>query len=153
MRGKWKTSVIFKGWENLKAESPWLQVVPMVSVGGSQPLSDDGARAFVTGRSIREGMLDGSHIVGIRCDHRDDRQVSSAFQQVSRDGGPIDILVHNVWGGYEEMIENGVFIWTKPFWEQPIWRWDAMFAAGVRAHYVACQLATPSMVARKRGLI
>src|SRR5260370_40337563 len=51
------------------------------------------------------------------------------------------------------MIENGVFTWSKPFWEQPIWRWDAMFAAGVRAHYFASQLAARSMVACRRGLI
>jgi hypothetical protein len=47
----------------------------------------------------------------------------------------------NVWGGYEHMIEDGVFTWTRPFWEQPLWRWDAMFSAGVRAHYQAGQFA------------
>jgi NAD(P)-dependent dehydrogenase (short-subunit alcohol dehydrogenase family) len=41
----------------------------------------------------------------------------------------------------------------KPFWQQPLWRWDAMFVAGVRAHYHASQLAAPGMVARRRGLI
>jgi dehydrogenase/reductase SDR family protein 1 len=51
------------------------------------------------------------------------------------------------------MIDNGAFTWTKPFWEQPIWRWDAMFSAGVRAHYRASQLAAPSMIAKGRGLI
>ena len=51
------------------------------------------------------------------------------------------------------MIENGEFTWPKPFWEQPLWRWDAMFSAGVRAHYHASQLAAPSMIARRRGLI
>ena len=65
----------------------------------------------------------------------------------------IDILVNNVWGGYEQMIEDGVFTWSKPFWEQPLWRWDAMFHAGVRAHYYASQLAARSMVAYRRGLI
>ena len=64
-----------------------------------------------------------------------------------------DILVNNVWGGYEQMMEGGVFTWSKAFWEQPIWRWDAMFAAGVRAHYFASQLAAPSMVANQSGLI
>jgi dehydrogenase/reductase SDR family protein 1 len=61
--------------------------------------------------------------------------------------------VNNVWGGYERMIEDGAFTWGKPFWEQPLWRWDAMFSAGVRAHYYASQLAAPTMVARGRGLI
>src|SRR3954452_23747894 len=51
------------------------------------------------------------------------------------------------------MIEDGAFTWAKPFWEQPLWRWDAMFSAGVRAHYHASQLAARSMVAGGRGLI
>src|SRR5205085_4316509 len=67
--------------------------------------------------------------------------------------GCIDILVNNVWSGYERMIDQGAFTWTKPFWEQPLWRWDAMFSAGVRAHYQASQLAAPSMIAKGRGLI
>jgi dehydrogenase/reductase SDR family protein 1 len=58
-----------------------------------------------------------------------------------------------VWGGYEAMIEHGEFTWPKPFWEQPLWRWDAMFSAGVRAHYQASQLAARRMVAQRRGLI
>ena len=37
------------------------------------------------------------------------------------------------------MIEDGDFTWGKPFWEQPLWRWDEMFGAGVRAHYQASQ--------------
>ena len=51
------------------------------------------------------------------------------------------------------MVEDGAFTWGKPFWEQPLWRWDAMFSAGVRAHYYASQLAAPAMVASRRGLI
>ena len=42
------------------------------------------------------------------------------------------------------MVDNGEFTWMKPFWEQPLWRWDAMFGAGVRAHYQASQLAAPA---------
>jgi NAD(P)-dependent dehydrogenase (short-subunit alcohol dehydrogenase family) len=124
-----------------------------VGRGIASELACRGARVFVTGRSIREGALDGLHITGIRCDHREDQQVAAAFERVATEGGAIDILVNNVWGGYEQMIENGVFTWSKPFWEQPIWRWDAMFAAGVRAHYFASQLAARSMVACRRGLI
>jgi NAD(P)-dependent dehydrogenase (short-subunit alcohol dehydrogenase family) len=51
------------------------------------------------------------------------------------------------------MMEAGQFTWSKPFWTQPLWRWDAMFAAGVRAHYRASQLVAPSMIANTRGLI
>jgi dehydrogenase/reductase SDR family protein 1 len=51
------------------------------------------------------------------------------------------------------MVEDGQFTWGRPSWEQPLWRWDAMFAAGVRAHYSATRLAAPAMVEQRSGLI
>jgi dehydrogenase/reductase SDR family member 1 len=124
-----------------------------VGRGIASALAQAGARVFVTGRSVHEGVSDDSPITGIRCDHRVDEQVAAAFARVAQKAGRIDILVNNVWGGYERMIEEGTFTWGKPFWEQPIWRWDAMFGAGVRAHYYASQLAARFMVASGHGLI
>ena len=124
-----------------------------VGRGIASVLGQAGARVFVTGRSIREEVSEGSSITGIRCDHRVDEQVAAVFERVTQEAGRIDVLVNNVWGGYERMIEDGAFTWSKPFWEQPLWRWDAMFSAGVRAHYYASQLAARSMVASGRGLI
>jgi dehydrogenase/reductase SDR family protein 1 len=124
-----------------------------VGRGIGRELARHGARVFVTGRSAPDhGYLDNG-ITGIRCDHRQDSQVETAFKLVVREANTIDILVNNVWGGYERMVEDGEFTWPKPFWEQPLWRWDAMFSAGVRAHYHASQLAAPPMIARRRGLI
>jgi len=123
-----------------------------VGKGIACELSRNGAKVFVTGRSEADlQRVEGA--VGICCDHRVDAQVAAAFEQVAKEGGAIDALVNNVWGGYERMVDNGEFTWPKPFWEQPLWRWDAMFAAGVRAHYYASQLAAPGMIARQRGLI
>jgi len=51
------------------------------------------------------------------------------------------------------MVENGEFTWVQPFWKQPLWRWDAMFAAGVRAYYVASARAARTMVEQDSGLI
>jgi dehydrogenase/reductase SDR family protein 1 len=124
-----------------------------VGRGIARELAHHGARVFVTGRSVRDGAPIDEHITGIRCDHRLDAEVTAAFEHIARETRGIDILVNNVWGGYEGMVENGAFTWTKPFWEQPLWRWDAMFSAGVRAHYQASQLAAPAMVANRRGLI
>lgn len=87
------------------------------------------------------------------CDHRDDSQVQAIFNRIAEREDRLDILVNNVWGGYENIMENGEFTWTRPFWQQPLWRWDAMFAAGVRAHYVASCFAAPLMIARHSGLI
>lgn len=107
----------------------------------------------MTGRSVVEDMPVDNLVTGIRCDHRLDVEVTAAFERIARETPGIDVLVNNVWGGYERMVEDGAFTWGKPFWEQPLWRWDAMFGAGVRAHYHASQLAARSMVARRRGLI
>ena len=124
-----------------------------VGRGIATVLAEHGARVFVTGRSEPDSQAAPAGVTSIRCDHRDDDQVTAAFARVAGDTAGIDILVNNVWGGYEQMMEDGEFTWMKPFWEQPLWRWDAMFAAGVRAHYHASRLAARSMVARRRGLI
>jgi len=120
--------------------------------GVASELARQGAKAFVTGRTESDLTTIGEGTIGIRCDHTVDSDVEVAFARVTQDGA-LDILVNNVWGGYERMVDNGEFTWMKPFWQQPLWRWDAMFTAGVRAHYQASQLAAPGMVARRRGLI
>jgi dehydrogenase/reductase SDR family member 1 len=124
-----------------------------VGRGIAHELAINGAKVFITGRSAAEGERLDDGVVALRCDHRDDDQVDAAFRHVGREGGSIDILVNNVWGGYDGMMEDGVFTWPRPFWEQPLWRWDAMFAAGVRASYRASQIVAPLMIARGRGLI
>jgi dehydrogenase/reductase SDR family member 1 len=122
-----------------------------VGRGVARELSRSGARVFSTGRSAPGDT--GDRITHIRCDHRVDEQVEAVFQRIAAEAGAIDVLVNNVWGGYERMVEDGAFTWLKPFWEQPLWRWDSMFSAGVRAHYRASQLAAPGMIAKRRGLI
>lgn len=123
-----------------------------VGKGIAAALSEAGAKVYVTGRSVSNGPI-GERITGITCDHTEDADVAAAFEQVLQETGRIDVLVNNVWGGYERMVENGEFTWGRSFWEQPMWRWDSMFSAGVRAHYFASRLAAPGMVARGEGLI
>lgn len=120
--------------------------------GVAGELARRGAKVFVTGRTESDLATIGEGTIGLRCDHTVDIEVERAFARVAQDGA-IDVLVNAVWGGYERMVDNGEFTWMKPFWQQPLWRWDAMFNAGVRAHYRASQLAAAGMVARGRGLI
>src|SRR5690348_3326108 len=117
-----------------------------VGRGVGHELAQLGARVFITGRSAPDHQRLTERITGIRCDHRDEAQVEAAFKLILSETGAVDILVNNIWGGYERMVENGSFTWAKPFWEQPLWRWDEMFNAGVRAHYQASQLAAPAMI-------
>lgn len=123
-----------------------------VGRGVAAALDDAGMRVYATGRTIDRATLpDG--VVRVACDHTEDAAVEHLFARVERESGRLDVLVNNAWGGYERMVENGRFTWALPFWEQPRWRWDAMITAGVRAAFVASQLAARLMVKARRGLI
>jgi NAD(P)-dependent dehydrogenase (short-subunit alcohol dehydrogenase family) len=131
-------------------------------------LGEEGATVYVTGRSVRGALTNealpstsiedtaelvsarGGVGIPVRCDHAVDTDVEALFEQVRHQQGHLDLLVNNVWGGYEDY-ETADF--DAPFWEQPIWRWDRMFNAGVRAHYAASRLAAPIMMAQRHGLI
>ena len=123
-----------------------------VGRGVAVGLADAGAKVFATGRSIKQAELD-TEITTIVCDHTNDEAVAAVFRQIDESVGHLDILVNVAWGGYERMVEGGRFTWGAPFWEQPLWRWDAMLAAGVRAAFVASQHAARRMVPVRRGLI
>ena len=124
-----------------------------VGRGIARELASAGAKVYATGRSEQD-LRDMNGLGTALCfDHRVHAEVDAAFRRVLTEAGHVDLLVNNVWGGYERMVEDGEFTWPKPFWEQPLWRWDAMFGAGVRAHYYASQLVAPSMIAQHHGLI
>ena len=123
-----------------------------VGRGIATGLANAGARVFATGRTIATADLP-PNVTRVVCDHTDDAAVDQLFERVRSDAGALDILVNNAWGGYERMVENGRFTWGAPFWEQPRWRWDAMMTAGVRAAFIASQLAARLMAPAGRGLI
>ena len=120
--------------------------------GVANVLADCGAIVYATGRSIARADLS-SAVVRHACDHRSDDDVAEVFGRIRADAGRLDILVNGAWGGYERMVDDGAFTWPVPFWQQPLWRWDAMMNAGVRAGFVASQHASRLMVPAHRGLI
>jgi dehydrogenase/reductase SDR family protein 1 len=75
-----------------------------VGRGIAAALAQHKAQVFVTGRSLHDGVTIGERLTGIRCDHRLDADVNAAFERVARETHGIDILVNNVWGGYEHMV-------------------------------------------------
>ena len=123
-----------------------------VGRGVAAALDAAGMRVYATGRTVESAALP-EGVVRVACDHTDDDAVGRLFARVERESGRLDVLVNNAWGGYERMVEDGRFTWALPFWEQPAWRWDAMITAGVRAAFVASQLAARLMVPARRGLI
>jgi NAD(P)-dependent dehydrogenase (short-subunit alcohol dehydrogenase family) len=130
-------------------------------------LGEAGATVYVTGRSVRgappgsgrEGTIEetaeavdtrGGSAIPVRCDHTEDADTRSLFERVRREQGRLDLLVNNAWGGYEQRPgQPEVAFFGVPFWEQPLWRWDAMFTAGVRAHLLASRHAAPLLVERR----
>lgn len=89
--------------------------------------------------------------VAVRCNHTNDAEVEALFERIGRDHGRLDLLVNNVWGGYENSECRPLPL--VPFWEQPLHQWDGMFTAGVRAHVVTSRLAVPLMLPQRRGLV
>jgi NAD(P)-dependent dehydrogenase (short-subunit alcohol dehydrogenase family) len=126
-----------------------------VGKGVAEALAEAGAVVYATGRTVSGEAFKGggASVIAARCDHTDDRAVEQFFRRVSEERGRLDVLVNSAWGGYEDMFEGGEFTWPRPFWEQPVRRWDAMLAAGVRAAYVAGQHAARLMVPARSGLI
>ena len=141
-----------------------------VGKGIALGLGEAGAAVYVTGRTTQEGTdiekLGGTIFataeevsalggkgIPVACDHREDTQTEKLFQRIREEHGRLDILVNNAWGGYEQMEHDGEFTWFRPFWEQPFWRWDAMFQGGVRAAFVASAFAARMMVEQQSGLI
>jgi NAD(P)-dependent dehydrogenase (short-subunit alcohol dehydrogenase family) len=127
-----------------------------------------GATVYVTGRSVeggsttdnvpgtidetaREVVNRGGRGVAVRCDHTVDAEVEALFDRIREDHGRLDLVVNNVWGGYED--SDCRPLPRVPFWEQSLRQWDVMFTAGVRAHLTASRLAVPLMLPRHHGLI
>lgn len=138
-----------------------------VGRGIAHELGAVGANVYVTGRS-REGeqttddlpgTIDstarlvseaGGEGIAVECDHTDDEAVAALAERIGKAHGRLDLLVNNVWGGYEAYDAK---VWTLPVWEQPIWRWDRMWESGVRAHYTTSRAVLPLMLEAERPLV
>lgn len=132
-------------------------------------LGADGWTVWITGRSTRERStshlpgtveetaeavdLAGGHGIAVICDHRDDNQVRSVRDRLAAESGGLDLLVNNVWSGYERLNAGACEEWNASFWTQPIGLFDAMFAGGVRAHYVTASLCAPLLIATTDSLM
>ncbi len=137
-----------------------------IGKGIALALGEAGATVYCTGRSDDKGTTEGlpgtvqdtsaavtnrgGQGISVRCDHMEDPEVEALFSRVTQEQGHLDILVNNVWGGYEQQ-DWGHF--AAPFWKQPLRHCSGMFESGVRAHLVASRLAVPLMMSTCGGLI
>src|SRR3989442_12977380 len=77
-----------------------------VGKGIAQTLGESGATVYVTGRTVDQTDFGGA-CLAVSCDHTDDRQVEAVLDRVAAEHGRLDVLVNNVRGGYEGMVEEG----------------------------------------------
>lgn len=135
--------------------------------GIAKGLGELGYTVYVTGRTISPGEAkgwDGSVLPGtvaetaaeitarggkgipVVCDHSDDAQVASLFEQIRREQGRLDMLINNATYIHHQLIEK------KPFWEKEL---DAqkILDVGLRSAYVASWHAAQIMVPQGSGLI
>jgi len=135
--------------------------------GIAKGLGELGYTVYVTGRTISPSEAkgwDGSVLPGtvaetaaeitarggkgipVVCDHSDDAQVASLFEQIKREQGRLDMLINNATYIHHQLIEK------KPFWEKEL---DAqkILDVGLRSAYVASWHAAQIMVPQGSGLI
>lgn len=141
-----------------------------IGKGIAQVLSEAGATVYITGRtlgnessasklagSISQTALEinekGGKCIAVKCDHTDDEQTLYVFELIKEQHGKLDILVNNVWGGYQHYTDGTEFWNETGFWTSPVSRWDSMFQSGVRAHYVSSTYASQLMTQKQSGLI
>ena len=144
-----------------------------VGKGIAKGLAEQGAIVYITGRTVDKDNADaplsgtinetakevnelGGVGIPYQCDHRNDEEVRKLFKKIKNEYGNLDILVNNVWAGYENIYQVNKpeeYIFEDNFWEQPISLWDDMFDVGLRSHYVASKFAVPLMLEQNSGLI
>lgn len=137
-----------------------------VGKGIAHELGIAGATVYVTGRSKKTGettdnlpgTIDetaelvtkaGGKGIAFFCDHTNDKDVESLSKLIKKESGKLDILVNNVWGGYEQYDGK---LFELPIWEQPISRWDKLMNSGLRAHYTTIRYLSKLLVESKRPL-
>jgi len=123
-------------------------------------LAEFGATIYITGRNSEELKRTsvfaeelGGTCIPIQCDHNNDTETIEVFAKIKKENKTLSLLVNCAWGGYEDMVESGNFTWVNRFWDQPIKRWDKIFAIGVKSIFVNSKYAMEFMLPSNEGLI
>ena len=84
----------------------------------------------------------------MQVDHTVEAEVVALFEQLRHDqGGRLELLVNDVWGG-DPLTE-----WGTPFWQLNLDKGRTMLERALFSHIVTARHGAPLMVARGRGLI
>ena len=124
-----------------------------------------GATVYCTGRTTRSQRSDidraetieetaelvterGGVGIAVQVDHSQPTEVEALFARISTEqGGRLDILVNDIWGG-EQLMD-----WGHAFWAMDLDKAIPMIERAIFTHMITSRYGVPLMVARKQGLI
>ena len=124
-----------------------------IGQGIALELGEQGATVWLTARNA-DGLSEteakiaaaGGTAVARPCDHADDDQVRTVFDELRATAGRIDLLVNVASPDFTPMV-------GRPFWALPFDDITACLAIGPRSGFVTSALAAPLMVEQGAGLI
>mmetsp|Transcript_2219 Transcript_2219/g.4031 ORF Transcript_2219/g.4031 Transcript_2219/m.4031 type:complete len:401 (-) Transcript_2219:71-1273(-) len=125
-------------------------------------LGEQGATVYITGRSLErlEPTADeikkrGGKPVPVQVDHEKQAEIEALFAKIKEEEGKVDILINNCFAAIDGIFGNETR-GTK-FWERDLSWFDTVNNVGLKAHFLASQLAVPLMLPHstksKPGLI
>lgn len=132
--------------------------------GMAVELGAAGATVYVTGRTTRESVSPigraetiedtaelvteaGGRGIPVRCDHLRPDDVAALARRIEEEqGGRLDILVDDTWGG-DQWIE-----W-KPLWEHDLDKGLRALRNGLETHLITLHTLLPLLVRRRAGLV
>jgi NAD(P)-dependent dehydrogenase (short-subunit alcohol dehydrogenase family) len=124
-----------------------------------------GATVYATGRSTRQSrspmnrpetiedtadiiIRRGGKAIPIRVDHTIPEEVAVLVERIAEEnGGRIDILVNDIWGG------DALAQWGVPFWQHDLSHGLILQRNAVSSHIITSWYVAPLMVKRHSGLI
>lgn len=127
-------------------------------------LGQCGATVYVTGRSTAAGRSElgrsetieetarlvdeaGGRGIALRCDHSRIADVDALRARLEADGGRLDLLVNDIWGG------DAFVQWGLPFWEHDLEVGLRVWRNAVETHLITSHRLAPLLLARGSGLV
>jgi NAD(P)-dependent dehydrogenase (short-subunit alcohol dehydrogenase family) len=132
--------------------------------GTAVALGEAGATVYCTGRSTRERRSEydrpetieetaelvtdaGGAGVAVAVDHLEADQVEALVRRIDAEGGRLDVLVNDIWGG-ELLIE-----WNTPVWEHDLLKGLRILRLAIDTHLITSHFALPLLIREPGGLV
>ena len=132
--------------------------------GIARMLGAAGATVYCTGRSVRGHpatpgrpetvdetaeivTAEGGRGIAVPTDHTVESAVERLLARIRSEGGRLDVLVNDIWGG------EALTQWGSPFWALSTAQGLELIERAVHTHIITSRHAAPLMVERNAGLI